>query len=517
MVSMSPSTMRGNRYCWMALILILALAAYLRCQHLGRYCLWLDELGSIRYANGYGGFGSGLQYDTLMLHPPVQAGSRLAGPWWKLGPTLGDDFNPPLYYFVLRFWRELLGSSDVATKSLSIVASLAGIAMLFAVGRRLHGPGPALWACLIMALALPQILYAREARSYALLIPLSLACIWAMLRLEERPSPGRCVTLAFFLLASMLTHYYAAAPLIGLAAYALIRCRGKTLRWTVGAFIAAAIVFVILWGPILWRQFHATVGNNSWTLDTRPHFLSHTLLRLGAWPRLAIDASPSDTIPCHSAAAGVLFVIPFLLLRRRPDLLIWALWLAGGVGIVLAADLCRHSLQLQVLRYTLAAMPGVYMLLGTALWHYKPWVIRLALPLAATAACAIALTMPEAYGFPSADWRDLAKFIQAHQKPGDVYVFASLASPPDAAPQAAYFYDGITHYGGPMPGPTMLLTAAATPPQIAQITAAAGPVGEIWLLAGPNLRDPSTVLPRFHPDAQTYNLTAGFAWRGRVP
>ena len=50
-----------------------------------------------------------------------------------------SDIHPPLYYLILRGWRELLGDSEFSLRVFSALAGVGLIAAVLALGRRLIG------------------------------------------------------------------------------------------------------------------------------------------------------------------------------------------------------------------------------------------------------------------------------------------------------------------------------------------------------------------------------------------
>ena len=83
-----------------------------------------------------------------------------------------SDIHPPLYYVLLRGWRELVGESEFALRSFSAFAGILTIPVVIALGRMLAGKRPylvALIAGLATALNPALVYYSQEARMYALL------------------------------------------------------------------------------------------------------------------------------------------------------------------------------------------------------------------------------------------------------------------------------------------------------------------------------------------------------------
>src|SRR5438270_315136 len=106
----------------------------------------------------------------------------------------------------------------------------------------------ALWAWLIMALALAQIQFAQEVKHYALLQAEALAACLAIVRIEKRGGSGlRYAGLALGVLAMLLTHYFSMGAIAALTIYALLRFRGRDRRNTILAVMGAGVVFAVAW------------------------------------------------------------------------------------------------------------------------------------------------------------------------------------------------------------------------------------------------------------------------------
>ena len=79
------------------------------------------------------------------------------------------DSNPPLYYLILHAWMGAFGASETAVRGLSIVGSVALVASVFLIGRRLFGTETAAIAALLLAVSPIQVFYSQQARMYTLL------------------------------------------------------------------------------------------------------------------------------------------------------------------------------------------------------------------------------------------------------------------------------------------------------------------------------------------------------------
>ncbi len=128
-----------------AIIAIILLATFLRLHLLDAQSFWNDEGNTAR-----------LSERSIAL---IIEGTA-------------SDIHPPLYYILLRGWRELVGESEFALRAFSAFVGVLTIPVVIALGWMIAGKRPYLVA-LIAGLATTVnpalIYYSQEARMYALL------------------------------------------------------------------------------------------------------------------------------------------------------------------------------------------------------------------------------------------------------------------------------------------------------------------------------------------------------------
>jgi mannosyltransferase len=202
----------------LALVAVVAAAAWLRFHDLARESLWYDEGVSCQMA--------GL-------------------PWAEVVRLTAQDVHPPLYYFLLKAWAWAFGDSVLALRSLSALCGVATVVAVFfftrSLGaappagqagdeapRRAGGSGPALLAAALTALSLFQIAHGREMRMYPLGALLAVLSSWALCAALFRPARTLAPWVAYAGLAAALayTHNYG---LFTVAAQALFA--GGYLLW----------------------------------------------------------------------------------------------------------------------------------------------------------------------------------------------------------------------------------------------------------------------------------------------
>ncbi len=433
--------------------LILAFAAAVRAFGLSDLGYWTDELCTLSEAQGHGLQLVDVPTDRL-LDPPLPNRTRLAAaaPAWRIVPELAaGDTHPPVYFLLVRVWETAFGDSEAAVRSLDVCFSVAAVPLLFAAARPDVGATAALWACLLMAVASPQVTFAQEARDYVPVLTFSLAAAIAQRRLLDRPTAALAGLLAACLLAMMLTHYYAAGVAVALAAHAALTARGRPLAYAIAAFAVAAAVFGIVWVPSFVRQLPVFgYGDVAWLTDAGSGHRGRAVLNLCRLPvRWVADVrSPA------AAAGGVLLLLPPVAWVARPRLRLWVLWAAIPTAAVAATDLARSTVQLAWLRYTFFATPAVYVLVAAAVprgrWRWAP---------PAVAVLAAVLALPAAY-VPAwkIDLRTPAQTIGRRLGPADGLV----VSGPDRG-LAAMTFAACQHYLPRVPAAAVVLTRPAGP------------------------------------------------------
>ena len=423
------------------LALILAFAAAVRAYSLGQNGFWTDELCSLSEATGHG-----LQLDAFPVdvplppHAPVCTRLADARPITAVVPALArEDTHPPVYFLLLRLWMDVFGDTEAAVRSLDVCVGVAAVGLLYAAAVPDVGPTAALWACLVMAVAGPQVQFAQEARDYMPVVALSLAAVVAARRL---PARGAAVGLAACLLLMMLTNYLAAPVAAVVVGYAVGRRDRR--RSAVIATAAAAGLFLLLWGWALPSQWRAAGYETAWLTDAAPGHLRRTLLAVAALPlRWVADVPPSPV----SALAGVLFLLLPWAWFAAPKLRLWIAWAVVSTLTVAVGDLLHHTTQATLLRYTLTATPGAYVLLAAAGRR-----VRWAVPAIAVVAGLVAL--PAAYAPP---WKtDFGKYAEQVTRRGTSADGLVVSGPNPITAQMATA--AFRHYVPAMPTTAVVLT-----------------------------------------------------------
>ena len=243
MGSEQPARTRARLFYWLVLAAVLLLAVLLRFYRLDASSLWSDE----------------------------------GNTWAMLSRSLGEianaaaaDIHPPGYYWLLKGWSLVFGSSAWAMRSFSALAGVLLVLLIERIGRRIGPSSSGLLAALVAAANPLLIYYSQEARMYMLLALLGAGLFWSLLGLpvfREDPLPGRPPSgktpfrEAFYVVCAALglwTHYsfaivLAAANLAWLGRWLGLRyARAPLATWrALGGWIGLNLLAVLLFLPWL--------------------------------------------------------------------------------------------------------------------------------------------------------------------------------------------------------------------------------------------------------------------------
>ncbi|MCB9158332.1 MAG: glycosyltransferase family 39 protein [Caldilineaceae bacterium] len=189
-------------------------------------------------------------------------------PFAQIARDAAADIHPPGYYWALKVWTALWGTSAWALRSFSavagvlLVAAIAAVAAQFRSTRHRRAFFPAL-AALVAAVNPFQIYYSQEARMYMLLALEATVLLWATVVMARRGMAEaahgrqqRVPQVAFVLAgaAGLWTHY--SFPIV-LAAMGLGflwtwgQARRSAQPLSLGAFVLLNVLVVLLFLPWL--------------------------------------------------------------------------------------------------------------------------------------------------------------------------------------------------------------------------------------------------------------------------
>ena len=290
-----------------------------------------------------------------------------------------SDIHPPLYYLVLRGWRELVGETEFGLRSFSAFAGILTVAVTFALGKefwtRINADDTdkkenlrssaltrvPLLAALLTAVSPPLIYYSQETRMYALLAFWAVLATWLLLRwqacvMRHTSCVRWAVVYVMVVAAGLYTHYFFPAVILfhnlivliwliqnGRSSPAPLLPRPSTrllTRWTL--MMLATFLLYLPWLPIFIRQTGGRAG-------VRPS-LSAFLLDSARW--LSFGA----TIDVETAVIPLMAVVVLVFVGA---LIHWRwMWTAVlGLSIPVLFMFAAGTAQPEFFKFMLTAVP----------------------------------------------------------------------------------------------------------------------------------------------------------------
>lgn len=243
---------------WLGLSLFALLATY----QLSKHSIWFDEA-----------------FGTYMMQFS----------WADIARYTAADVHPPMYYWLLKAWTSLFGSTEVTVRLLSVVCGIVTVGIGFALVRRLFGRRAA-WIALALLVVSPMLLrYSQEARMYTLVTAIALGATYALVRAYASRGWQWWVLYGVLIALGMWTHYFTALIWLTHWAWRAMATRAQGLRgrdWWRAFFNKAwllthalAIGLFLPWLPFMVLQLGGIQGGGFWIgpvgIDTPTNYITN--------------------------------------------------------------------------------------------------------------------------------------------------------------------------------------------------------------------------------------------------
>ncbi|MBL7184052.1 MAG: glycosyltransferase family 39 protein [Anaerolineae bacterium] len=365
------------------------------------------------------------------------------------------DVHPPLYLWMLHFWRVSSGDSEFGLRLLSAVIGVLTVAAVFLLGRVVGGSRTGLLAALLVGISRFDIWWSQEMRMYALAALLAALSLWAAIRFWDRDRPLDLVLYVVFTTAGLYTLYLLVsvmivANMVWLWVFRRAEQRGRTLRrW--GAAQVAVLALFAPWLVYALGRIPTWSSASSVTPDV--------FLRI-YWTVLTTGI-PVNVESYHWLTAPVLAIflggLAALLWASRHDwrmgrnvaLLLLGLLLPAGVVYVISSprETFFYSPQLAP-RYLLVFAPAFYTLLAWGLTHLgrdRRWPVGTLLTAAVIGAAGYGLGQYYPGRILVDDYKALEMTLRAYQQPGDAVVLYTDKDWPVFAYHHSEHWWGVPH------------------------------------------------------------------------
>jgi uncharacterized membrane protein len=363
--------------------------------------------------------------------------------WSALGTFLMHyESNMALYYGLLKTWLGF-GEGEATVRLLSVIAGVATVPAVFAVGTRLFGARVGLTAALLLSLHAFHVRYSQEARSYALVVLLTV--LSSYLFLISTQARSRWIRAGYIVVSTLAVYAHYFALWVLLAHWlSVLAVRGPLVprRWV----IVSAVVILLLISPLGIFVEHAGIRQTGylplpWLQDMRGtlHVLVGTgrPMAAGYWPLSSYESGwPDRSLVAAYVMLCLLGLLAIVTLLRSS----WGSWRAGhGILLVLwlgippAAGLVLSTVvPLLIPRFLSVCVPPMVILAAAGVFSMSRPAIRAVALIVVTALAIRGVAIQHRYT-ENEDWRGSTNFIlaQARQTDGLIYF----------APWYALFFD----------------------------------------------------------------------------
>ncbi|MBI2415275.1 MAG: glycosyltransferase family 39 protein [Candidatus Kerfeldbacteria bacterium] len=327
-----------RRYRWLCLVIVL-LATVLRFTQLGHESLWTDE--------GYTAI-------LLRRHSIVELIN---------GGAL-DRANPPLFYVVTKLVTSLLGMGEF---QLRLVSALSGIGTVVVTGylawKMTRRVGIGMYSAIWTATSWYLVSYSQEARSYSLLIVLTVLFVACLYERRNRFMTGLIGILAIY------THYSFIAVLLACSVWLLVIHwrQWKTLFAAALPILITVVGFMYWFGISVYPTLISSNTNRLWQPNITWSSFSLFINKLLFIPTTATVVM---TVATLTILGGL--VVGSVWLHQRSEATVrsnlYLLWL-----IIIAPFVCFIAQGIWLDRYMLLVLPFIYILICWLIWPW-PWL-----------------------------------------------------------------------------------------------------------------------------------------------
>lgn len=200
------------------LSIIFTLAFLLRLVGLNQ-SLWLDEGTTARVVRT-------LSYGNILT---------------KFSP---NDFHPPFYYLLMKFWTNIFGYSEISLRMPSVIFSLAAGWVVYLIGKVLKDKTIGIWSATFFLFNPLIVYYSQEARMYMMATFFLTVAMYYFIRLL------RVSGFSFFICLSFITFYGSIFFIVPMLVYLLYRKKYKLFILT-AFYLLLTTLFL---APLLFQQ-----------------------------------------------------------------------------------------------------------------------------------------------------------------------------------------------------------------------------------------------------------------------
>jgi 4-amino-4-deoxy-L-arabinose transferase-like glycosyltransferase len=405
-------TRNPAKWSFLVPVVIVLLGLFFRLYRLDDQSLWDDEVFSLSVS----------RLPINQMHPILVA----------------DVVHPPLHYYILHVWSQLVGSASFQARLLSVIFGTVAIAVLYMLAKYLLDRRTAILSAALFAVSQISIQFSQEARPYAQVSLLALCSTYLFIRaLLERKALFWWLSIGSLLL-TIQTHYFGSFLVPAFVAAAVVSRKEHRIpkSWWIGGttlilasyvvWFSSGVLHQVLYGPKIARSLGKSFSEHWYSV-----FELVTVFNNGR-----ADGIAAPVVPWSYLLGGVVFGIPALAAliplfqrvedasrRLRDSIAFLFLLCAIPVGLALVAGRVIRFYDARYIGYC-AAPYYILVARGWSLFKLPAWRI----PVIMVGLLYSIYALRAVYFIPyKQNYRDALAYVSAHSMTGDCYAYDSIA------------------------------------------------------------------------------------------
>lgn len=195
-----------------------------------------------------------LNLRTAMWFDESYSAYIIRGDFGQIWHMTAMDVHPPFYYFCLKIWSLLFGTTDFALRSMSVFFGGVAIILAFFLLRRWFGEKAAAISTFALSLAPILIRYSQEMRMYAIVFAIVIGTTYVLDIALKSKKKLAWLFYALLICLGMWTHYFTALAWLAHLGYIIYYFRKHGLQKTVFWAYPLAVILYLPWLPSFFNQ-----------------------------------------------------------------------------------------------------------------------------------------------------------------------------------------------------------------------------------------------------------------------
>jgi 4-amino-4-deoxy-L-arabinose transferase-like glycosyltransferase len=199
--------------------------------------------------------------------------------YWDVAKLTAVDVHPPMYYWFLKFWTSIFGTSEIGARSLSLFLMLVAFVFIYLLVRKFFGQKAAGFSIILLAICPLLFRYSTEARMYGMTTAIVAASTYVLVSAMEKSKRWKWVAYGLLVSLGLWTHYFTAVAFAAqwVWRYIVVRKKGDVKdslrRFFSKDWIFAYVVALAAYTPWIYfavKQLVTVQGGGFWISPITP-------------------------------------------------------------------------------------------------------------------------------------------------------------------------------------------------------------------------------------------------------